>query len=154
LKKGIVIVGSGFVVFSIIALIFLNNIFIFNPLFFHHNVVTYNNWSDYRYPAKIEYLSWSGHKGWKLKKTVHNKKEIRFIFGELKDNLNGMRSNQNDYIKNANGREMKVIVRRSDGRILLQFDFYEGSNIAKVGDGGFIQMPHDLKEHLLKRIAD
>jgi hypothetical protein len=135
----------------VIILVIVNQKFMFNPLLFRSNEVTYNDWSDYTYPAKIEYLYSDDTNGWTIGKESSNQKEIKYIFSELKDSLEQGKLSQNEYSISAIGKEMKLIIRRFDGRILLQFDYYEDGNIADLSNGNFIKIPDDLKSKLLKR---
>jgi hypothetical protein len=134
----------------VIILVIVNQKFIFNPLLFRSNEVTYYDWSSYTYPAKIEYLYWDDKNGWTIGKESSNKKEIRYIFSELKDSLEQGKLTQNDYNNSAIGKEMQLIIRRSDGRILLLFYYYEDGNIADLSNGNFIKISPDLKSKLLK----
>jgi hypothetical protein len=135
----------------VILLVIVNQKFMFNPILFRSNEVTYNDWSDYTYPSKIEYLYWDNKNGWTVGKESINKKEINFIFSELKDSLEQGLLPRNEYSDGAIEREMKLIIRRSDGLILLQFDYYEGGNIVDLGNGNFIKIPSDLKSMLLEK---
>jgi hypothetical protein len=125
--------------------------FMFNPLLFRSNDVTYNDWSYYTYPAKIEYLYSDDKNGWTIGEESSNKKEIKYIFSEMKDSLEQGKLPQNEYSNSAIGKEMKLIIRRYDGLILLQFDYYEDGNIADLSNGNFIKIPPDLKSKILKR---
>jgi hypothetical protein len=134
----------------VIILVIVNQKFIFNPLLFRSNEVTYNDWSSYTYPAKIEYLYSDDKNGWTIGKKSSNKKEIKYIFSELKDGLEQGKLPQNEYSNSAIGKEMKLIIRRFDGLILLQFDYYEDGIIADLSNGNFIKISPDLKSKLLK----
>jgi len=123
----------------------------FNPLFFRSNEVTYKDWSDYTYPAKIEYLYWDKKNGWTMGGESSNKKELKFIFSDMKESLKQGKVPREEFRNSATDREMKLIIRRSDGPILFQFDYYEGGNIAELGNENFIKIPSDLKDMLLEK---
>jgi hypothetical protein len=135
----------------VIILVYLNQTFIFNPFSFKKDSVTTYDWSFYRYPSTIEYLSRSDTEGWVLENTVTNKKEIKNIFMVLKSELELNGLSRKEYDEAASGRAMEVVIRRSDGVIMRNFYYYEDSNIADLGNGVFIELPTELKELLLKR---
>ncbi|MBS4172854.1 hypothetical protein [Bacillus sp. FJAT-49736] len=135
----------------LVTILVVNQKFMFNPLLFHRNAVTYNTWSDYIYPSKIEYLYWDEEKGWTIGKDSSDKKEIKYIFSKLQGSLKQGKVPPNEYRNSAMKKEMKLIIRRYDSAILLQFDYYEGGNVADLSNGNFIKIPPDLKRNLLKR---
>ncbi|MDW0117212.1 hypothetical protein QTL97_09705 [Sporosarcina thermotolerans] len=147
-RLGIII---GVAVGLVIILVIVNQKFMFNPILFRSNAITYNNWSDYTYPSKIEYLYWDDKNGWNIGNESSNNKEIKNIFRVLKDGLENAKVARNEFNNSAIKREMKLIIRRSDGLILLQFDYYEGGNMADLGNDNFIELPSSFKSILLEK---
>lgn len=147
-RLGIII---GVAVGMVIILVIVNQKFILNPILFRSNAITNYNWSDYTYPSKIEYLYWDDKDGWTIGNESSSKKEIRNTFRELKDGFEKGKVARTEFNNSAIKREMKLIIRRSDGLILLQFDYYEGGNIADLGNENFIKLPSFFKSILLEK---
>ncbi|MFN7252909.1 MAG: hypothetical protein ACK4M9_19375 [Anaerobacillus sp.] len=149
MKKVWIILSS--IVAVVVLVVILNQKFMFNPLSFSSDEVTYKDWSNYTYPAKIEYLYWDNKNGWTIGSESSNKKELKFIFSAMKESLEQGKIPQEEFHNSVIERDMKLIIRRSDGLILFQFDYYEGGNIANIGNGNFIKLPSDLKDMLLEK---
>lgn len=145
------------VVLIFISSILINQKFIFNPILFEQDKITSNDWSLYRYPAQIEYLSFEDN-GWTETSIVNDKKEIRFIFKELKKNKETVLSQTDFFSRNKEmGKEKLVVIRHftsgkeGEGPIIFQFRYYENGNVADVGNGiEFVQISDELKELLDK----
>ncbi|RCW40071.1 hypothetical protein [Paenibacillus prosopidis] len=144
-------------VLILLSSIFINQKFIFNPILFEQDKITSNDWSIYRYPAQIEYLSFEEN-GWTETSRVNDKKEIHFIFNELKKHKETVSSESDFFNRNKEmGKEKLVVIRHltsqkeGEGPIIFQFSYYENGNAADVGNGvEFVPISDELKVLLEK----
>jgi hypothetical protein len=157
LRRRIGITAVLIVVLIFISSILINQKFIFNPILFEQDKITTNDWSIYRYPAQIEYLSFEDN-GWRETSIVNDKKEIHFIFKELKKNKETSLSQSEFFNRNKEmGKEKRVVIRHltsekeGEGSIIFQFSYYENGNVADVGNGvEFVPISDELKGLLEK----
>lgn len=157
MRRRIGITATLIVVMIFISSIFINQKFIFNPILFQQDKITSNDWSIYRYPAQIEYLSFEDN-GWTETSIVNDKKEIHFIFKELKKNKENVLSQSDFFNRNKEmGKEKMVVIRHltsekeEEGPIIFQFRYYENGVAADLGNGiDFVPISDELKELLEK----
>ncbi|UOQ92540.1 hypothetical protein MUO14_19130 [Halobacillus shinanisalinarum] len=132
-KKLYVIIGIALTVFSII---YVNNTYFFNPLFFEQDKVTSHDWSDYERPLKIKLYNY-GEKNETF--TIKKESEVRQFLTALKSS---------DIVEEPNGRSTVIggLTLSTKDTTLLKILFHTNHwEVLKHGSPSF-EMTSSLKE--------
>lgn len=140
---------------SILIIVFLlNTFYIFNPLTFRKDSITFEDWHIYKTPIEVVYFYRDVNDGWKEIVKTNHKKEMKFIIKELKKTKDDLYTSE-DYLltPEESGIEGKVLIRRVIGsgyRNLLEFNYFENGNFVDYSSdiGGYhnyIRITKELK---------
>jgi hypothetical protein len=137
----------------VVSVIFINQIYFFNPISFQKDKITYLPWYWYKKPLQVEYLV-SGEV-WKTF-IVQDSSEVKFIISELKKSSQ-INQQQATSDTEANKAMITVDIRQlqkhAPGIILLHAQGYEGSSIIRTGrQMESFKITNELTLHIEKRV--
>jgi hypothetical protein len=150
------------IVLATIISVCIGSLYLYNPLNYPKgNLEDFSRvWTDFKKPIDIEAISWNKGEETIYSPIIGDNRSARFVTGGFAGFKKIEGPDYKNYISQLpkdQGPEYTVIIRQvesrtdkfANGEILLQFSFYENSNIAQIDGVHFYSMPDSFKEKLI-----